>query len=117
MSHWLSQAVKIVKEQGKKYPEEKNRFYSAQASWSPLERVRETVAGVPPSCTPPAPRSHPQQGEAAFCATEKPAEVRTLRNNPSKDLILPCRALNHWGATGGTPRQGLRASTADPGME
>lgn len=120
MSHRLSRAVKIIKERGKKYPEEKNSFCLAEASWAPPERAREMAGGVPPGCAlllPPAPHSHPHRGEAVLCTAKKPAEVRTLRNNPSKGLILPCRVLNHWGATGGTPRQGLRAGAADPSTE
>lgn len=50
MSHRLSRAVKIIKEQGKKYPEQKNRFCSEEASWTPPERARET-AGRGPSWT------------------------------------------------------------------
>lgn len=120
MSHRLSRAVKIIKEQGKKYPEEKNRFCSAEASWAPPERARETAGGGPPRlsiASPPSTPQPPPPGEDVLCTAKKPAEVRTLRNNPSKGLILPCRVLNHWGATGGTPRQGLRAGAADPSTE
>lgn len=38
MSHRLSGAVEIIKEQEKKYPEERNRFRSAEASWAPPEK-------------------------------------------------------------------------------
>lgn len=47
MSHQLSRAVKIIKEQGKKYPEEKNRFCLAEAIWAPPERAREMAGGAP----------------------------------------------------------------------
>lgn len=47
MSHRLSGAVEIIKEHEKEYPEERNRFRLAEASWTPpdreADRAREAV--------------------------------------------------------------------------
>lgn len=35
-----------------------------------------------------SPCSVPCQGKAVLCTTKKPAELQTLRNNPSKSFIV-----------------------------
>lgn len=76
--------------------------------------------GVPLGCPlllPKAPHSHLCWGKMCSALLKKTAEVQTLRSNPSKGLILPCKVLNHWGAMEGTSHQGLRAAAADPTTE
>lgn len=95
MSHRLSRAVKIIKEGGKKYPEEKNRFCSAEASWAPPERAREMGGGIASLGSTPQP---PVPGQAVLCTMKQTTAVQALRNDPSKGFILPRTAGLSQGA-------------------